>query len=318
MRSLLFIDEPSIGIRAWGGSLVLWRKGHPEPLVFPPRIHHLRTIILAGHGASISIEALRWLAREGVALYLMERSGECLALFAAAPETDGRRRSLAIRQKQFAAVLDPCRRMAIAKRIVAAKLRTLGLHPADTQRFRAELREARGLPDVLTVEAHAGVSFYMQFRGAEMRFKDKVPGHWRVFVARSTTYLRGKMGTSKARYASAPWNAALNYAFGVALGQCTRAVIGAGLDPCFGFLHAPKPGRLSLPYDVLELHRADLTRKVFAFCQGRTFSSGDFETTREGIVRLSAPVAKDVATVALRTAPITECVKTVKRVITWF
>jgi CRISPR-associated protein Cas1 len=109
----------------------------------------------------------------------------------------------------------------------------------------------------------------------------------------------------------------LNYAYTVALGQCTRAIIGLGLDPCFGFLHSPKPGRLSLSYDVLELHRADLTRGVFNYVLRNKFEVADFELDTQGVVRLSAPVARDVAALALRTAPMAECVKSVRRITGW-
>jgi CRISPR/Cas system-associated endonuclease Cas1 len=49
----------------------------------------------------------------------------------------------------------------------------------------------------------------------------------------------------------------------VTLGQVTRAIIGAGLDACHGFLHAPKQGRLSLSYDLLEFHRIAITERMF-------------------------------------------------------
>lgn len=42
-------------------------------MLYPARVHGLKSIIMAGHGASITSEALRWCAREGVPLYLMER-----------------------------------------------------------------------------------------------------------------------------------------------------------------------------------------------------------------------------------------------------
>jgi CRISPR-associated endonuclease Cas1 len=248
----------------------------------------------------------------------MERNGEAFAVLTSASEIDGRRRALALRQKQFAAALDLRKRLEIARKIVRTKLATLGLHPADARAFRAELASADKLDDVLTCEARAGAAFFMRFRGLEMRFRDQVPDHWRVFTARAGTFLPGKRGTSKARYASHPWGAMLNYAYTVALGQCTRAIIGAGLDACHGFLHSPKPGRLSLSYDVLELRRAAITAAVFSYLQQRTFRYDEFETDARGVVRLSAHVAREVATLALKAAPMAECVRSVKRFTAWF
>jgi CRISPR-associated protein Cas1 len=110
----------------------------------------------------------------------------------------------------------------------------------------------------------------------------------------------------------------LNYAYTVALGQCTRAIIGMGLDPCMGFLHSPKPGRLSLSYDVLELHRARLTQAVFEHVAGQIFKRADFELSVAGVVSLSPHVARSVAALALKEIIIKDYVGGVKRVAAWF
>jgi CRISP-associated protein Cas1 len=315
--TLLFLDQSGVALQVRRSALCV-RKSDGTETQYPARVHNFRTVILAGHGASITSEAVRWLAREQVACYLMERSGEAFAVLSSAVEIDGRRRALALRQKQFAAVLDPRKRMGIARKIVRAKIATLGLHPADARSFRADLQNARKLDDILTCEARAGAAYFMRWRGAEIRFVDEAPAHWKVFTARAASLLRGKGGTSRARHAATPFGACLNYAFTVALGQCTRAIIGAGLDPCFGFLHSPKPGRLSLSYDVLELHRGTITTVVFGYLQERSISPEDFELTQDGIVRLNGLVAREIATLALRAVPIVECVASVRRVAAWF
>jgi CRISPR-associated endonuclease Cas1 len=256
------------------------------------------------------------LNREGVALFLMEHSGECVTLLADAPQIDARRKALQARQKQFRALLDPRKRLEIARKIVAAKLRTLGLHPVDARDFRQELARIRHLEDILSAEARAGAAFFLGFRDVGMRFNDvAIPSHWPVFVARAATFLNGRRGVSKARHAATPWGAMLNYGYTVALGQCTRAIVSAGLDPCFGFLHSPKPGRLSLSYDVLELHRADLTRQIFAYGARRPFLAADFEASYDGIVRLAPQTAREVATLALKTVTLTAATQTIRCII---
>jgi CRISPR/Cas system-associated endonuclease Cas1 len=84
-----------------------------------------------------------------------------------------------------------------------------------------------------------------------------------------------------------------------------------------GFLHSPKPGRTSLAYDVLELHRTDLTEAVFEYGSKRSFRRDDFETER-GIVRLSPGVARDVAQLAIKAASVAECVASARRITSWF
>jgi CRISPR/Cas system-associated endonuclease Cas1 len=68
-----------------------------------------------------------------------------------------------------------------------------------------------------------------------------------------------------------------------------------GFDPPCGFLHADAPGRYSLPYDVMELLRADIDAKVLAWVKSHTWRRPDFPVTPEGVVRLQPTLAAFVA-----------------------
>jgi CRISPR/Cas system-associated endonuclease Cas1 len=255
-------------------------------VLFPPRVHGLPVIIMSGYGASISSESCRWLAREAVACYIMSRSGECIAVLTSAVQTDCR---------QWKAASDPRRSLEIARKIVAAKLGTLHLAPANAREFRAEIATAVALSDLMVAEARSAAAYHMRFRGSEIVFKDQVPDHWRVFSARAASKLKGRGGVSRARNAATPWGSALNYGLAVGLGQCTRALIGLGCDPRLGFLHAArKPGRLSGSYDLLELHRAAITEIAFGWLGSRRFARADFELTTVGIVRLGPAAARNL------------------------
>ena len=91
-----------------------------------------------------------------------------------------------------------------------------------------------------------------------------------------------------------------------------------GLDACMGFLHSPKPGRLSFSYDALELHRARLTRAVFNYVQGRAFKRSDFQLSPEGIVRLSPLVAKEVVALVLKEISFKDYVAGTRKIVRWF
>jgi hypothetical protein len=39
---------------------------------------------------------------------------------------------------------------------------------------------------------------------------------------------------------------------------------------------------------------------------------------KHGVVRLSGPIARDIAVLALRVAPIANCSRTVKKIMAWF
>jgi hypothetical protein len=118
-------------------------------------------------------------------------------------------------------------------------------------------------------------------------FCDDVPIAWRTFTARAGTTLKGRGGTSKARNAATPIGALHNYALAVALGQVTRAIIGRGLDPCIGFLHSPKPSRLNLSYDVLELLRAEIAEAMFGFARKRVFGVMNLKLMRGALSGLA-------------------------------
>jgi hypothetical protein len=56
-----------------------------------------------------------------------------------------------VRQRQFAAVLSPRKRLDVARKIVGAKLRSLNLAPADARGFREEIGEARKIEDLYQI-----------------------------------------------------------------------------------------------------------------------------------------------------------------------
>jgi len=121
-----------------------------------------------------------------------------------------------------------------------------------------------------------------------------------------------------ARNATRPANAILNYAYAVILGRITRAIIGKGLDPCFGFLHdSRKQGRVSLSYDVLEFHRPGLTRAIFEWASARTFVRSDFGDF-DGVIRLEAKLARDVAAFAIKMVPVKTIVESIDDLISMF
>jgi CRISPR/Cas system-associated endonuclease Cas1 len=77
------------------------------------------------------------------------------------------------------------------------------------------------------------------------------------------------------------------------------------LDVGFGFLHdGRKTGTLSLVWDCIEPLRPDFVREVFEFAAGRVFHKDDFAVFEGGIVRLKGQIIREIATLALATAPI--------------
>ena len=87
----------------------------------------------------------------------------------------------------------------------------------------------------------------------------------------------------------------LNYAYGVLESQVRIATVTAGLDPRIGYLHACRPGRVALVYDLMEPLRPQVDRLVLDFVQQRTFDPRDFVLTERGVCRLHPQLARTVA-----------------------
>ena len=80
-----------------------------------------------------------------------------------------------------------------------------------------------------------------------------------------------------------PFNAMLNYAYGVLYGLVERACVLAGLDPCLGFLHTDDYGKASLVFDLIEPFRALGDRAVVLLFTGRRVEKGWFEEVPGGV-----------------------------------
>jgi CRISPR/Cas system-associated endonuclease Cas1 len=96
-------------------------------------------------------------------------------------------------------------------------------------------------------------------------------------------------------------------------GRFTDNVMDPLLDAAFGFLHdGRKPGRLSLVWDCVELHRPKLVSETFEYAAARVFRKNDFRMIDGGVVRLAPAVMKEVAALAITTVLLKDMIKTVE------
>ena len=89
------------------------------------------------------------------------------------------------------------------------------------------------------------------------------------------------------RPAADPFNAMLNYAYGVLYSQVERALILAGLDPFIGFFHTDNYNKPSLVYDLIEPFRIIAERTTVLYFTGRRIKSEYFREVPGGGVELS-------------------------------
>jgi CRISPR-associated endonuclease Cas1 len=297
---LLFISEPDTALQIRKGALCVRYRGGVER-TFPRGRHRVRSIILASPGANVTIEAMRFAIDEGITIFIMHRAGEALAVLTDAPTVDASAHALELRRAQLAAT--PRQRLEIARAILTMKVRACELSEAETQEALRGVSNSRAHRELLIAEAQTARVYWRRYVGFRPRLTDRCPTAWSVFRGR----LEKRGSQLVPRWARTPCNAALNYGYAVALGNCTRALVGLGLDPSFGFLHhADAPGRLSLSYDVLELLRPRVDACVFRFLMSRPFDRKEFIETGAQ-VSLAPQTAREVALRVLAEAAPSEC-----------
>ena len=304
---LLFISEPDTALQIRKGALcVRYRDGVER--TFPRGRHRVRSIILTSPGANVTIEAMRFAIDEGVTIFVMHRAGEALAVLTDAPTVDASAHALELRRAQVAA--SPKQRLEVARAILAMKIEACDLSEEETKLWLRSVTQARDHGELLIAEAQTARVYWRRYVGFRPRLTDRCPAAWSVFRGR----LEKRGAQLVPRWARTPCNAALNYGYAVALGNCTRALVGLGLDPSFGFLHhADAPGRLSLSYDVIELLRPRVDACVFRFSTSRPFDRKAFVETGSQVL-LAPATAREIALRVLVEVPASKCEEAARRV----
>lgn len=84
------------------------------------------------------------------------------------------------------------------------------------------------------------------------------------------------------RPAADPFNAMLNYAYGILYSRTERALMIAGLDPYLGFLHRDDYNMKSLVFDFIEPYRIYAERCVFTAFSKKQVKKSFFEELAGG------------------------------------
>ena len=85
-----------------------------------------------------------------------------------------------------------------------------------------------------------------------------------------------RFGGRSRRPAKDPFNAALNYAYGMLYGEVEKTLIIAGLDPFIGFLHADRYNQASLVFDFIEPFRIIADQAVVYLFTGKKMKESFF------------------------------------------
>jgi CRISPR-associated endonuclease Cas1 len=313
-RTVILAGQGSyLGVEA--GALILHQgRTHgadaPEKERLYPAMHGVRRIVWVGaHGhltGTLTLAAAAWLQREGVHLCALDSAGFPLLELAptAAPQDS------ALRRRQWllssgAQVPDtpdaPTLVREFVRRKVAGQYQTLRAHndlPGQSHALAVFERHLVWLhlepaPDIQrsisylrTLEGRLALAYFRAWEGWQMSWAKpdtrRIPPHW--LTARSR--VSPLSPSNNARHAVDPINACLNYAYACLASQCRQSLLAEGLDVTCGFLHADKPGRDSLTYDLMELERGAVDDLLLTFLAQTVLHYGDFARASDGTITL--------------------------------
>jgi CRISPR-associated protein Cas1 len=274
----------------------LWvMDGQPDRRFrFKPRRFPYTSIVIDGHSGYITFQALHWLSRNSIPLFIMNYDGNVISSIL--PPTVTRAR---LRRAQFEAAKKPKVKFKIAKELVEAKI-TISLNLLElfaqerdiqreiqlAKREAKKLTKARMINQLRTVEARVALRYWQAYRKA-------LP---------ESLGFQGRSITSRPNKASDPVNLALNYGYGFLEAECRMAINTLGLEPSVGFLHelSDTQTKQSLVYDLQEPFRFLVDLTVMRAFQSGKLNGGSFRFTEHDYRLCFEPSAKGRFLSALR------------------
>jgi CRISP-associated protein Cas1 len=286
-----------------------------ELRLFPGDSRLPSRIIALDSDGSISLDVIKWLSQQGIPLVLLSWQGEVLSVVG-----DGAVYDPSLREAQLAAQKNGAG-LRISTELIRDKIAnscdTLRTLPASLvidaalDKLEVMLGGLRSTPpesidELRLVEAQAAYAYFAAWQMLPLRWKGTgrkpIPPEWHYVVARPS------MVSGRNRHATHPVNAMLNYAYAVLESQVRIATVSQGLDPQIGYLHACRPGRVALVYDLMEPLRPPTDRLILDFVLSHTFSASDFELGANGVCRLHPQLARQASSWTAREATVQETV----------
>jgi len=283
LLNTLFVTTPRAFVRLEGDTVRVESNG--EKLLQVPLLH-LGALVLFD-SASVSPPLMCRCAEEGREITFLDFAGRFKCRLVG--PTSG---NVLLRKAQYAAQADEARSIAIARPIVAGKIKNAR---QTLLRAAREVREAdqvavlqaqaafmavhlQSLPDMQTldgirgIEGQAASCYFLAFGAMITRPKSEF-----AFVMRTRRPPRDRV------------NALLSFIYALLTTDCVAAVEGVGLDPQFGYLHCLRPGRPALALDLMEEFRSYLAdRLVLTLINRRQIQPEHFETRPGESVLLTA------------------------------
>ena len=251
----------------------------PQRFEIQPRNAHFDSVIIDGHSGSLSLDAMKWLMRYNIPIFVLDYNGTLLSSTLPREPVNG-----PLKIAQVEAYEDSRKRFYIAKKLIEAKAqRTL-----DTMKW-LELRY--GKSDKKKIELDHELERLE--KSGDLRNLMMVEGriadvYWRYLqhILPSKFGFVSRIRETHQRNASDPVNCLLNYGYAILESECRKALNSVGLDPTIGFLHEPRQVKSALVYDFQEPFRWLVDTTVVSCLESRYFGKKNFFRTDDYVLRL--------------------------------
>ncbi len=225
-------------------------------------------LIVASYGVSISADLIAELCRRGIPITFMTPGGRPYANLTS-PCLSG---TVITRREQLKSYDDE-RGVELVKVIIAAKLKNQAyclkyfakyLNEQAPERYQRVRQAAYNILRLIPKVRAANGGHIDQARGQLLGLEGTAG---RIYWDGVSAILADGIGFNGRQHRGAvdPFNAAINYGYGILYARVWGAVLNAGLEPFAGFMHVDRPGKPSLILDLIEeFSQAVVDRAVIA------------------------------------------------------
>lgn len=257
-------------VRKKGDLLEIWSR---EGKISEARLREISQLCLYG-GVEITTPAMVELMQRGVPVIHYTHSGWFQGICLGTTH-----KNVELRIKQFQCAMNPERSIALARNVVAGKIkncRTLmrrnNPHSKSNSlnlmaKLASQAEKASDSMSLLGIEGAAAECYFSDFAGMlkqgglDFSFKDR-----------------------NRRPPKDPVNAVLSYLYGVLVKELFITLLAVGFDPYLGFYHRPRYGRPALALDMMEEYRSIIADSVaINLFNNEELSKKDFIRTPAGV-----------------------------------
>ena len=262
----------------------------PERFEIQPRKAHFDSVVIDGHSGNITLDAIKWLMRHDIPLFVLDYNGTLLSSTLPREPVNG-----PLKIAQIEAYRNCEKRFYIAKKLVEAKaqrsidvMKWLDARYGGFSAIEAALSseskrldQCQSLPRLLSIEGRIA-EIYWQYPQQVLPAK---------FGFTSRIHETRQMN------ASDPFNVLLNYGYAILESECRKALNSIGLEPTIGFLHEARQTKHPLVYDFQEPYRWLVDTTIIESLERREFSQKDFHRLDNYVLRLKPDAARKLLSI---------------------